>query len=113
MSTYLNWTNQHVNPDFIISNFFKGCHGEPDIIEVLEGPRQALGEVLNKGEDPLHLHAIFLVTGFAIVELPCFGFCCQTKLQVLWKRAPQFYTMLFVIFIKHLLNFCYYKFISK
>lgn len=96
MSTYLNWTNQHVNPDFIISNFFEGCHGEPDIIKVLEGPRQALGQVLNEGEDPLHLHAVFLVTGFAIVKLPCFGFCCQTKLQVLWKRAPQFYIMLCV-----------------
>ena len=85
MTTNLNWTNQHVYPDLIIADFFEGRHGKPDVIEVLEGTRESFGEVLDEGEDPLHLHAVFLVTGLTIVQLPGFGFSGKAKLQVFYK----------------------------
>lgn len=80
---HFNRSKARVDIDLLISNLLQGSHSLSDIVEVLDWPRQPLGEVFYLVHDLLHQSQVLGVHVAAIQHLPSISLGCHGYLQVL------------------------------
>ena len=59
--THLDRQDTHVDVDLTLPDLAEASHDDADVVEVLHGPRHALCDVINKGENLLHLALVLVV----------------------------------------------------
>lgn len=80
-------SDRHVDADLCLPDLGQCRHMGADIVQVLDGSRQSLGEIFDEVQDLVHLMGTLFIQGLGVGHLPVLGLGNQGQFE--WFRAQQ------------------------